>query len=419
MGKLLRARWDGEGDASKIYPGARTPIPVPRMTPERPRSVLYIVNESIRADDACTVYDPECKVTPFTNELRDRIGFRQMRSVDSTTALSLAILWSGLAPTASRRDFHTWPLVWEYAHAAGFDTAYWTAQHMFFANAGLWLDGIPANHRVSATEIDPQATYETGCDDAKLIDHVIADIPKVKPPFLGVVHLSNTHFPYIIDPEDAPFQPQSPAVGQGDEAEVHNRYRDALHRQDKQIARLVAAIRESHLKDTVIIHISDHGEQIRERGAVGHTFHVHEEEIRVAAWIDGPLSDDERKTLTALRDTRLTSLDALPTVLDLMGVWSSPEMASFKEKIPGQSLLRGGSDPTRPIVLTNCSEIFACASKNWGAMRGKMKIMATQNDSAWRCYDTEADPTEEHDLGEEACGDLKALAEGDGRGRPF
>ena len=85
----------------------------------------------------------------------------------------------------------------------------------------------------------------------------------------------------------------------------------------------------------------------------------------------------------------------------------------------GESLLRGGT-PWRPVVLTNCSSIFACAFKNWGAMRGTRKLVATQNDAAWRCFDVADDPGEQRDLGVAACGDeLRALAEADGRGTPF
>jgi hypothetical protein len=70
-------------------------------------------------------------------------------------------------------------------------------------------------------------------------------------------------------------------------------------------------------------------------------------------------------------------------------------------------------------VLTNCSSIFACAFKNWGAMSLTKKIVATENDQDWRCFDVARDPLERHDLGATACGDLQALAEGDGRGTPF
>ena len=35
------------------------------------------------------------------------------------------------------------------------------------------------------------------------------------PPFFGVMHLSNTHFPYKIDEANAPFLPQDEATGPG------------------------------------------------------------------------------------------------------------------------------------------------------------------------------------------------------------
>ena len=52
-------------------------------------------------------------------------------------------------------------------------------------------------------------------------------------------------------------------------------------------------------------------------------------------------------------------------------------------------------------------------------MRGTLKLLAEESDPAWRCFDVGDDPREEHDLGEGACGDLRALAEGEGRGEPF
>ena len=60
--------------------------------------------------------------------------------------------------------------------------------------------------------------------------------------------------------------------------------------------------------------------------------------------------------------------------------WDAREVASFRRAMPGESLLRGGT-PGRETVFTNCSRLFACAFRNWGAMRGTMKLVATQNDA--------------------------------------
>jgi glucan phosphoethanolaminetransferase (alkaline phosphatase superfamily) len=427
MGRLASARWQHDDLVDRAHPGPRHPLPVPAITPRaHGRSVLFVVTESVRATDACSVPGPDCATTPFTNALLpERFGFSQMRALDSTTAVSLAVLWSGLSPTASRQALHQAPLLWEYAHAAGFDTAYWTSQNLFFANAGTWLEGLPLSHWVSATDLDPNPTYEIGADDAKLVDVVLRDLPSMvaaPSPFVGVVHLSNTHFPYAIDAGDAPFQPQSTAYGAGDAPAVRNRYRDAIHRQDALVARLVRGLRALPGGERVAVaFISDHGEQIRERGAVGHTWSVYDEEVRVPFWIDVPasaLEPAQAARLHALQDQPVTQLDVLPTLLDLMGVWGAPEIATLRASMPGESLLRGGPAPG-PVVLTNCSSIFACAFKNWGAMSLTKKIVATENDENWRCFDLASDPLERRDLGAAACGNLQAVAEGEGRGTPF
>jgi glucan phosphoethanolaminetransferase (alkaline phosphatase superfamily) len=427
MGRLATDRWQADDPDDQVHPGPRHPISVPGIATRGPRrSVLFVVTESVRGTDACSVPTPDCATTPFTNALLpQRYGLSQMRALDSTTAVSVAVLWSGLPPTASRRALHEAPLLWEYAHAAGFDTAYWTAQNLKFANSGTWLEGLPLSHQISGTDLDPNATYEIGADDGKLVDVVLRELPSMvaaPSPFVGVVHLSNTHFPYLIDAADAPFQPQSTVRGAGDAESVHNRYRDAIHRQDAIVARLVRGVRAFPGGDRVgVVFISDHGEQIRERGAVGHTWGVYDEEVRVPFWIDvpdGSLAPKQVARLRALERTPVTELDVLPTILDLMGIWDAPELSLLRRPMPGESLLRK-SGSSAPVVLTNCSSIFTCAFKNWGAMQLTKKLVATENDTQWKCFDVATDPLEEHDLGAAACGTLRALAEGDGRGAPF
>jgi hypothetical protein len=53
-------------------------------------------------------------------------------------------------------------------------------------------------------------------------------------------------------------------------------------------------------------------------------------------------------------------------------------------------------------------------------MRGTLKLLGNEHEGGpWRCFDVAVDPAERHDLGAAACGDLRAIAEGDGRGAPF
>ncbi len=425
LGRSLRSHEDIMVELPWL-PAARSPEAVPalRAKPARPRNVLLIVDESVRAAEVCSVPARDCDVAPAVNALLPgRFGFRSMRALDSTTTLSIAALMTGLGPAEPRARLLEAPMLPELARAAGLDAAFWTAQNLLFANYGRFLDGLPLSAFVSGTEIAPYATYETGADDGALLDRALADVPRLREPYLAIAQLSNTHFPYVVDDGDLPFSshadwPRMDAFGR-----TAIRYRDAIHRQDKLLARFLAALRaRPEGARTVVVFLSDHGEQIGERGLVGHTWTVHDEEIRVPMWIDAPpgtLADGEAAELRSLQDAPLTMLDVAPTILDLLGLWDEPGIATWRSRMNGVSLLRGGPPAERAVVMTNCSQLYGCATKNWGAMRGTRKLIASEADGAWRCFDVADDPAELHDLGAAACGDLKDLAEADGRGAPY
>ena len=426
VGQLARARWDHNETVERVHPGARSPEPMPALVakPAKKRNVVMLITESVRAQSVCLDYSETCRYTPFSNKaVPERIALTQMRALDSTTAISLAIMWSGLLPTETRKDLHSAPILWEYVHAAGLESAYYTSQNLLFGNSGKWLEGAPWTRHVSATMIDPEATYETGSDDGAMVDYALKDIGALKEPWIAVVHLSNTHFPYKIDPDDMPFTPQEEATGPGYENEILNRYQDSIHLQDKGVGRFLREMKKRPDADhTVTIFVSDHGEQMREKGAVGHTGTLFDPEIRIPFWINAPngtLTDEEERHLRDLHATPVTSLDIFPTIMDLMGLWDAPPIARFKEKIPGQSLLRGGSVPDRSIVLTNCSELWACAFKNWGAIHGTKKLIAHQGERSWSCFDVATDPDENKPLDPSQCGDLLPLTERTMGGRPF
>lgn len=425
MGQLARARWDHNETVERVHPGPRAPLPVPALVakPARTRNVVMLITESVRAQSMCVEYTEGCKTSPFSNKaVPDRIPLTQMRALDSTTAISLAIMWSGLLPVEKRAELHSAPLLWEYARAAKIETAYYTSQNLLFGNSGTWLEGSPWTRHVSATMLEPEATYETGADDGKLVDFTLKDIDALKEPYVAVVHLSNTHFPYKIDPNDMPFTPQEEATGPGYENEILNRYQDSIYMQDKAVGRFLTEMKKRRDSDrTVIVFVSDHGEQMREKGAVGHTGTLFDPEIRIPFWISAPkgtLTESEESKLRELRAEPVTSLDVFPTMMDLLGLWDAPEIAPFKARIPGQSLLRGGSAPA-PIVLTNCTELWACAFKNWGAIKGVRKLIAHQGDRTWNCFDLATDPEEVKPLDISKCGDLLPLAERVMGGHPF
>jgi glucan phosphoethanolaminetransferase (alkaline phosphatase superfamily) len=407
----------GVRTTAQVRPGLRTPPVMPRLEPAQPtpRNVILILTESVRADVVCSAPSESCPGAPRVNrELKGRLPLLQMRSCASTTAIELAVLWSGLEPVASREALHSAPLLFDYAHAAGMDSAYWTSHHMMFANSRLFVQDLPTTKQCGATDLDPLADIDLGGRDDLLTERVLRELSALKEPFFGVVHYGNTHVPYRVDPADAPFQPAIESKGPDDNEAYRNYYKNAVYLQDKTIADLVRFVRKSPVAArTVLVFTSDHGEAFREHGQLGHTGSILDEEIHVPFWIDAPegtLTAAEEAAIRAKRDEPASHADVTPTVLDLLGLWREPALAPYKRAMVGASLLAPRA-VAPALALTNCSGIWGCAFRNWGMMRGGLKLEGREWDSQWHCYDVLADPREEHDLGPAACGGLVPLAE--------
>jgi len=417
VGALVRETLGVTHDSPDLRVQRRDPEAVPRLTPHpaRPRNLLFILQESQRADVTCIAYDPDCQLaTRFTNPLLpDRLPLLQLRSNASTTAISISNLWSGVRPTESRETLHSVPLLWEYAHAAGYDTAYWTSQNLMFGNARLFVQDLPLSHRAVATNLDPQADLDTGCEDALVTDRAIAEWGELKEPFVAVVHYSNIHWPYVYDESLTPFQPADLDKSAEKNESFKNYYKNVVHLSDRAVSRLIRHVRSSETGPrTVIAYTSDHGEAFREHWQLGHTSSIYDEEVHVPGWIDAPpgtLGPEEEASLRAAREQPVWHLDLATTFLDLIGIWDDPAFAPFRARMMGHPLTR----PERtlaPVPLTNCTWLWECQFRNWGMMAGPLKLEAREWDNEYHCFNVLDDPTEETNLGEQACWPMPDLA---------
>ena len=417
VGGLIRTQLGLTDQSNQLRPRARESLPVETLTgkPHSPRNVVLVILESVRADAACIDHDPECQRTGASNRLLPkRFGLNQMRSLDSSTAISLAVLWAGLLPTEDRETLHTWPLLFDYAHAAGWDTAYWTSQNMMFGNARLWVKNLGVSKFIAATDLDPTADLDMGAPEHLLADHVNREIGGLNEPFFAVIHLSNVHYPYHIDRDGPlPFQPWTTSKAPDENPYFFNYYQNSVHQQDLHVAKMLEHLRSTEPgKRTAVIYLSDYAEAFREHGQMGHTFSVFDEEIHVPAWVDAPdgiLTDEQAKNLAAKKDAFVFQVDVAPTVLDLMGLWDEPSIAKYKTKMPGHSLLRPELT-AQALPMTNCAGVWSCAFENWGYMKQNMKLEARAWDRGWHCYDVAADPEESNPLPLDRCGELEGLA---------
>jgi glucan phosphoethanolaminetransferase (alkaline phosphatase superfamily) len=404
-------------DSPDLRVQRRTPESVPGFSPkpQRPRNVVLILQESQRADVNCIEYDADCdKATPFSNKAApERLPLMQMRAHDSTTAISISNIWSGVRPTETRALLHSVPLLWDYADAAGYDTAYWTSQNLMFGNARLYIQDIPVSHFAVGTNLDREAPLDEGALDSLLTERVIKEWGELKEPFFAVVHYSNCHFPYVYDPEHAPFQPADFNKSAESNDEYKNYYKDVVYYSDMSVGRLIDHIRSTDAgKRTVLVYTSDHGESFREHWQLGHTSALYDEEIKVPGWIDAPagtLAPEEEASIRKAKDELVWHLDLAPTFLDLLGIWDDPALAPYRARMLGHPLTR----PQRTIEavpLTNCTWVWECSFRNWGMMQGPMKIEAREWDGEFHCFNVLDDPFELNNLGEGACSPMPELA---------
>ncbi|MBK8257390.1 MAG: sulfatase-like hydrolase/transferase [Polyangiaceae bacterium] len=335
-----------------------------------------------------------------------------MRAAASSTAVAISNMWAGIDPVADYKTLHSAPLLWEFASAAGFDTAYWTSQNLLFGNARLYVQDLPIAHFISGSTLAPDSDTLTGASDEDLTRYVIGEWALLKEPFFAVVHFSNIHRPRRVDPARAPFQPQEDVSGRL--LAGRNHYANAVYLSDLATAELVKHVRSTPSgARTVIVYTSDHAESLAEHNnEIEHSSTVFDEEVHVPMWIDAPpelLTENEKSALRSKRDTYLVQYDLAPTVLDLLGVWNAPEVEPYRRAMLGRPLTRPDVFD-KPVPLTNVSWVWEYRLPNWGMILGSRKVIALANDDRYRCYDLAKDPSEETDLGESACADLVGAA---------
>ncbi len=417
-GGVLKTQLGLAEDSGKLRPRARKSLPVPRLIarPSAPRNVVFVILESVRKDATCTEPESKCNRTGATHALfAERYPLNQMRALDSSTAISMAVLLSGLGPHEDRETLHTWPLVFDYARAAGYFTAFWTSQSLLFGNLGLWYKNFGVDSFFSASDVDPESDIDLGAAEDKFADAGLRRLSQLREPFFLTIQLSNGHYPYLVQEQyKEPFQPATKSKAPDHNEEFKNHYQNAIHQQDLHLARLLRGVMSLPSgQRTVIVYTSDHGEAFREHHQMGHTFSVLDEEVLVPAWIyapDGTLSEQEQESLRSKRNAFTFHPDLTVTLLDLLGVFELPEIERYSSRLLGTSLLSPALN-LRALPLTNCASVWTCAFENWGVMQGSKKLEARAWDSSYHCWDLVLDPGERNDLGEASCPELKAVAD--------
>jgi arylsulfatase A-like enzyme len=178
------------------------------------------------------------------------------------------------------------------------------------------------------------------------------------------------------------------AISERERNHITSQYDGAIAYEESRIDALLAKLRELGLYDeTLIIVTADHGEALGDRDLLNHGVSVYQDQVSVPLIIKYP-----GQKAGALMHAWTSSVDVLPTVLDVLGLPARPGL-------PGESLRRIEPDADRAVV----SESFPGGSESnfdrteWALFRGRHKLIRSTAGKR-ELYDLERDANEAMNL---------------------
>ncbi len=228
-------------------------------------------------------------------------------------------------------------------------------------------------------------------------------------PFFMFFHGFDSHKPYKSEPVDRraldlPAQALRGIAeickgggGRSDLRPYLGEYDAAIHRGDRSLGRLFAALDDMGLHDnTLIVFVSDHGEEFLEHGRCFHIRTLYREVLHVPLIIAVPGATPRRVSSTVAASASIPS-----TILDILG--------AGRGRLPGLSLaaaLSGGELPAQSVVSETATR--GDGAKGLGHLRSltgdyeKLIDWITLNRREY--FDLRNDPGEQHPMVQSAQG---------------
>jgi len=387
---------------------------------EPPRNVVLLVVDTVRADHL-GLYGHERPTSPRLDEWSARgVVFEQALATSPWTVPSFASIYTGHLPSRhgaarvaqdreapgvsiGRLDDGVRTLA-EVLFERGFDTAAIVNNPFLHARGGLARGFSSYDHQ-------PGNNWKMRRADA-VVNRTLAWIDRPRDePFLIVAHLFDPHLDY--DPPE-PFRGRFSEGYSGglrypvsdlrrirasrvahrpeDRRFIAGAYDEELLFIDAQIGRLLDGLEERGLlDDTLVILVSDHGEEFFDHGSFEHGHSVYQELLRVPLVIWAPGARVGRIA------TPVSIADVLPTVLAATGADAAPGLH-------GRSLwnaVLGGEAPTERIFV---AENTLRGGEQKALVRWPHKLVLDVATGGTQLFDLVNDPRETRDLSAETPG---------------
>ncbi len=311
---------------------------------DRPNVLVYLI-DTLRADHL-SCYGASNPTSPHLDRLAaEGFFFTDFSAVASWTRPTTATVltgyypdWHGmgresplptsletLAESFAKAGYSTWAAV-ANVQVAGKGLCFEQGFHRFVDNTGIGADVEQRAAQASSRLLNATAfpwLREHGDE-----------------PFFLYLHSLDPHTPYAPPPQAAsPFGRdyegplrevslrratllEQAELDPADVQYVRDVYDNEIHYQDTQIGELLALLEELELDgNTIVVILSDHGEEFGEHGDWNHGYRMWEELLRVPliVWLPEPLR--RKMDLSPRRiDASVSQVDFLPGLLELAGV---------------------------------------------------------------------------------------------------
>jgi glucan phosphoethanolaminetransferase (alkaline phosphatase superfamily) len=240
----------------------------PSVTPQSPSdsapNIVFIVGESLTLDHT-GIAGYERQTTPHLQKMLDNgemLLYRNAVSIGTRTLSSVPYMLTGLQGIDPHGLVYSSPTIFNYAKAAGYNTALITAQDFQWRNVDqIFVDKDLDTYR-PGTDFSASVSVSEGADDMKVLNEGIipyldnAFSQQQTTPIMLVAQMNGSHYPYDT---------HSPAYIKQflpeDQPNGMNAYDNTVLYTDLYLSSLVNAVRK-HDPDAWVFYSTDHGQDI-------------------------------------------------------------------------------------------------------------------------------------------------------------
>jgi choline-sulfatase len=380
---------------SASAPVASASAAVAAAVPAKPRNVLFLTIDSMRADMPWNGY-PRAIAPNLTALAEKCTNYTNAYSVSSYTAKSVVAFLTGRLPSTLYRSGFFFA---SYANANhfmaedlsqnGIATLGWFG-HMYFARAKGLEQGFGEWRTVPGISFDAQTDNHVTSDKMTALGIELLGKPELKTkPFFAWAHYMDPHDQYNRHAE-------APSFGN----KARDRYDQEIFYTDLWLKKLLDFVEQQpYGPDTYVVISADHGEAFGEHQMYKHAFELWEVLTRVPLLVCGPGIKAQRIT------ERRSHLDLVPTFYDLLGQKAPSDLL-------GKSLLPEltGAEPAKnrePIYLELSEDSHNPPRR--ALIQGDYKLIWSGPRDKFQLYNLAKDPGEEKELSKDEPEQLKTM----------